>query len=130
MNKLLHNLVLLAFTVISVVGYSQSNTPHDHSDKENDDTILVQNSFTVKNVNEILKSKHFSYKYNMSTENDHHLTDDHDHNHDITLIDIISSDVRTDFNCSGGFCMNKSHYHKKGLTLMRQFFGYFMKITC
>jgi len=97
MNKLLHNLVLLAFTVISVVGYSQSNIPHDHSDKENDDTILVQNSFTVKNVNEILKSKHFSYKDNMSTENDHHLTDDHDHNHDITLIDIISSDVRTDF---------------------------------
>ncbi len=47
----------------------------------------------------------------------------------ITLIDIITSDEGADFNCSGGFCMIKSHYHKKGLTSKRQLFDYFMKIS-
>ncbi len=34
----------------------------------------------------------------------------------------------SNINCSGGFCMIHSHYHKKGLTRNRQYFDYFMKI--
>ncbi len=49
---------------------------------------------------------------------------------DISLIDIISSDEGADFNCSGGFCMDRSHFHKRGLTLKKQLFDYFMKISC
>ena len=63
-------------------------------------------------------------------DHDNHGNESHDHSHDLSLRDIISSDKSTDFNCSGGFCMDESHYHKKGLTLRRQFFGYFMVISC
>jgi len=52
------------------------------------------------------------------------------HTSGVSLIDIITSDTGADFNCSGGFCMDKSHFHKKGLTLKKQLFGYFMKISC
>ncbi|MHA7059396.1 hypothetical protein ACWGOQ_0019370 [Aquimarina sp. M1] len=52
------------------------------------------------------------------------------HSNHISLIDIISSDEGADFNCSGGFCMDKSHFHKRGLTLKKQLFGYFIKISC
>lgn len=48
----------------------------------------------------------------------------------IVLEDFISSDESTDFNCSGGFCMNEDHFHKKGLTIKRQYFYYFVNISC
>lgn len=48
----------------------------------------------------------------------------------ITWIDIISADEGADFNCSGGFCMHESHFHKRGLTLRKQLFDYFMRISC
>lgn len=62
---------------------------------------------------------------------------DHDHEAEISdasdllvMQDFISSDESTDFNCSGGFCMNEDHFHKKGLTIKRQYFYYFLNISC
>tara|TARA_B100001750_G_scaffold242101_1_gene254899 strand:+ start:620 stop:979 length:360 start_codon:yes stop_codon:yes gene_type:complete len=66
-----------------------------------------------------------------------HFDQDHDHKVEISdasdllvMQDFISSDESTDFNCSGGFCMNEDHFHKKGLTIKRQYFYYFLNISC
>lgn len=47
----------------------------------------------------------------------------------MSLDEIISSDDLTDFRCTGGFCMNESHSHKKGLSFQKQLFNYFMKVS-
>lgn len=72
----------------------------------------------------------FSYNF-QEHEHDHDHEDGfHADDHTLVLLDIISSDENSDFNCSGGFCMNRFHFHKKGLTLKKQFFEYFMRISC
>ncbi|MFC5044989.1 hypothetical protein ACFSTE_20805 [Aquimarina hainanensis] len=48
----------------------------------------------------------------------------------LSMIDILSSDENSDVNCSAGFCMTKSHNHKRGLTTKKQLFHYFINISC
>lgn len=47
----------------------------------------------------------------------------------MSLHSILSSDNGFDFNCHGGFCMQKKHSHKKGLSQNKQLFSYFMKVS-
>ncbi|MFL1896402.1 hypothetical protein ACJRPK_11920 [Aquimarina sp. 2-A2] len=47
----------------------------------------------------------------------------------MSLHSILSSDGGFDFNCHGGFCMQKSHTHKKGLSQNKQLFTYFMNVS-
>ena len=65
-------------------------------------------------------------------DHDHTCEKNHSHDHDMivmSLEEILSSDDIIDFNCTGGFCMKKSHTHKKGLSTQRQLFDYFMRIS-
>ncbi len=126
MAKFLHYSLLLSFMLITNLVSSQSTIiNHYHCEQENifsslsDQPILTQNHvFTKKKV--------FSYVFNTIKTENHHFG----HDHEITLLDVILSDEGADFNCSGGFCMNKSHFHKKGLSMKKQLFDYFMSITC
>ncbi|MBG6130563.1 hypothetical protein IWQ47_002039 [Aquimarina sp. EL_43] len=129
MNKLLRYPLIFVFLLIANLANSQSSTTINHSNHEQenifsfltDQPILIQNHV-------FSKKKVFSYDFNVvETENDHA---DHDHANDVVLLDIIFSDEGSDFNCSGGFCMNKSHFHKKGLSMKKQLFDYFMSIAC
>ncbi|WP_378175787.1 hypothetical protein [Aquimarina sp. SS2-1] len=132
MTKRLHS-ILLFFSILFVSSLqAQSIVFPDNSDAFiYDETQISQ--LGLFEHKEILKKKVFSYVSNGS--HDEHEHDLHiqplnlDSSH-ISLIDIISSDEGADFNCSGGFCMDKSHFHKRGLTLKKQLFGYFMKISC
>lgn len=134
MRSLLQNILFIVlFIITSVVNAQGANFEHthDHLDTRgfHEDTI----SIVVKGKKIVLKD--FSYKYAIDKITcSEHTTNNYNHNHDnlckqVSLIDIISSDAGSDFNCSGGFCMDKSHYHKKGITLKRQLFDYFMKIS-
>ncbi|WP_062058864.1 hypothetical protein [Aquimarina longa] len=118
MNKFLCYTIVLTLLLITNIGYSQSINTDSPLHVEG---VFLSNPHLNHNV-----SKTF---LNIDIKN-HHLDEDHDHTHTISLLDIISSDEGADFNCSGGFCMIKSHFHKKGLTLKKQFFNYFMKIAC
>jgi len=118
MIKLLHIPFLIAALLITSLGYSQTEDANNHNSEENIDMFLPQNEFDTQEKED----------YNFEIQRHSHKHENH--NHDVSLMDIISSDEGTDFNCSGGFCMNKSHYHKKGLTLKRQFFEYFVRIKC
>ncbi len=93
---------------------------------------IITFDFSIHQKNIIEQSeKVFSYE-NCNLEHDHLIQDHQDefHSESISLMDIISPDEGADVNCSGGFCMHESHFHKKGLTLRRQLFDYFMKISC
>ncbi len=130
MIKLLHSPILLVFLLIAVIGTAQSSpTNTNFSISYDTDDIYTDHSiFSAKDL--CLNKKDFSY--NTVSKDDKHdfLHKNHRHTHELSILDVISSDEGTDFNCSGGFCMNELHYHKKGLTLKRQFFGYFMSISC
>ncbi|WP_438422914.1 hypothetical protein [Aquimarina macrocephali] len=131
MNKLLRYPLILVFLLIANLANSQSSTTINHSNHEqenifsflSDHPILIQNQTCTK-------KKVFSYDFNIVETEHHHLEHDHDHASEVVLLDIIFSDEGSDFNCSGGFCMNKSHFHKKGLTMKKQLFDYFMSIAC
>lgn len=74
----------------------------------------------VENV-DFIEMKDFSYDYKVQQ--------DRDGQNDLAgLHEIISSDEKANFNCSAGFCMNRKHHHKKGLTRNRQLFNYFLNI--
>ncbi|GAA4278010.1 hypothetical protein GCM10022259_27340 [Aquimarina mytili] len=89
----------------------EKNSHTTHIGAHNEDAVILP----IKEENSyIFKTKH----------------DHHDHEIAASLKDIISSDEGADFNCSGGFCMNKAHFHKKGLTIKKQLFVYFMRISC
>ncbi len=130
MTRLLHSLTLLAFILISNLGNSQSKTNTiDFTNLSVNTDVFDIESTLISNLN---KKKVFSYSL-MHKEHEHHFlhTDlDHDHKEGVVLIDIISSDEGADVNCSGGFCMVQGHFHKKGLSIKRQLFGYFMSISC
>ncbi len=132
MIKLLHSSFLLVFLLIANLGYSQSKCTHQHFLEGNDQNISLDAESFFHETSIKTNTKVFSYNFDINEAKQPYLYQnmDHDHQEELVLIDIISSDEGTDFNCSGGFCMNKLHYHKKGLTLKRQFFGYFMSITC
>lgn len=132
MIKLLHSSFLLTFLLIVNLGYSQSKSTQLHFHNENEVTFLSNTENLMQEMGLELNKKDISYNLSHDKEQYSYLyqNQDHDHEESLTLIDIISSDEGTDFNCSGGFCMNELHYHKKGLTLKRQLFGYFMSISC
>ncbi len=132
MIKLLHSPILLVFLLITSLGYSQSQCTHDHFSEAHTVTLIHNNHSFLLDESDLLIDEDFSYIFNLNETKYKYLYQnmDHDNEQVLSLIDIISSDEGTDFNCSGGFCMNKLHYHKKGLTLKRQFFGYFMSINC
>ncbi len=131
MIRKLHLTLLIG--AISVLTYAQEfNTTLDTKvlssatllDIESVHLIAVRNTL-------LLKNNVFSYDSKKIMACDHSL----DHRVSlptdaISLLDIISSDEGADFNCSGGFCLNRFHFHKKGLTLKRQLFDYFVQISC
>ncbi|TPN83494.1 hypothetical protein [Aquimarina algicola] len=124
MSKYLLSKILILLVFSFNFGYSQFDTSH-HSDKEFGQTIISEKeNILFHKISQANTTILFSCNFN----EDH----DHDHEHeDIALtLDFLSSDESTDFNCSGGFCMNESHFHKKGLTLNRQLFYYFISISC
>ncbi|MBQ4821264.1 hypothetical protein [Aquimarina sp. MMG016] len=125
MTKLLHYTSLLLMFFGSTVLYSQSNSVSD----ENNTSYSLDLHIDHKE-HHVSHKKVFSYNFFNVTNTHFLLHDDQEHAHKLTEMDIISSDEGFDFNCSGGFCMNKSHYHKRGLTPKKQLFGYFMSIAC
>lgn len=117
MNSLLHSLFLLSFFMVFGFTSAQTSSSHDLLHKhENSLVSHFEHDMSKKNV--------FSYNLRTNTQ------DDHTYGQEIVLMDLISSENTADFNCSGGFCMTTSHFHKKGLTSHRQLFEYFMNITC
>ncbi len=132
MIKLLHSSFLLVFLFTVTSGYSQLEPTHEHVSEESTVYVLSNTQNFQIGSNTISKTKDFSYNIDANQLEYPFLYQnlDHDHEEEIVLIDIISSDKRTDFNCSGGFCMNELHFHKKGLTMNRQLFRYFMSISC
>lgn len=127
MNKFLHYPLMLVFLLIANLANSQSTTIINHSNHEQENTFSFLSDHPILIQNQIfIKKKVFSYDFNIVKAEEDHL----DHANEITLLDIIFSDVGSDFNCSGGFCMNKSHFHKKGLSMKKQLFDYFMSIAC
>ncbi|MFD2561116.1 hypothetical protein [Aquimarina rubra] len=132
MTKRLHS-ILLFFSILFVSSLqAQSIVFTENIDLFNQDAAIT-NRLELAENKESHSEKVFSYNSDM--DHSAHKHEIHSESHDfgfsrISLIDIISSDEGADFNCSGGFCMDKSHFHKKGLTLKKQLFGYFMKISC
>ncbi|WP_109300184.1 hypothetical protein [Aquimarina sp. AU474] len=132
MAKLLHNLSLLAFLLAFTFGKAQTTTVNfNHVDHDHEINLSINDIPSFKSV-DLKNNKEFSYGYlTEKSEYIHLYTDtDHDHKSDITLLDIITSDEGADFNCHGGFCMNELHFHKRGLSVKKQLFGYFMSISC
>lgn len=127
MNKLLLNTISIAFLLVINMGYSQSGNFIDLLAFKQENIFLSNSSPFLKQEKTLIDKRVFSYIFNSRTSIDHL---DHEHHHEVSLLDVITSDEGADFNCSGGFCMNKSHFHKKGLSLKKQFFDYFMSITC
>ncbi|MEW7291588.1 hypothetical protein [Aquimarina sp. 2304DJ70-9] len=125
MSKSLHSLTLLVFLLIFNFISSQSSFADNHFSHKTDIFYSTDVESNLEDSHTTSNKKVFSYIF--KTE-DAHL--DHDHNDDLSLLDVISSDESSDFNCSGGFCMNKLHFHKKGLTIKKQLFVYFMRISC
>ncbi|MDH7446827.1 hypothetical protein [Aquimarina sp. 2201CG14-23] len=133
MTKQLHSAVLFISLLLATTAHSQQGeTALSVSISGHDITVL--NLFDTLENNLSLIEKDFSYEFSLDNEvhdhSDHHELVHDSHSHEISLIDFISSDSGSDFNCSGGFCMDKSHFHKRGLTLKKQLFDYFMKISC
>ncbi|WP_299902865.1 hypothetical protein [uncultured Aquimarina sp.] len=131
MTKLLRFTLLFVFVFTTNHIFSQedllkerNSTFTTHSTDLNEFVLVPFTNFSQKEV--------FSYKecggVHSHGHHEHHEGDLHLNS--FTLIDIISSDEGADFNCSGGFCMDESHFHKRGLTLKKQLFDYFMSISC
>lgn len=127
MNKLLLNTISVTFLLVINMGYSQSGNFIDLLTFEQENIFSSNSSSFVKQETILANEIVFSHTFKSNMKIDHL---DHKHHHEVSLLDIITSDEGADFNCSGGFCMNKSHFHKKGLSLKKQFFDYFMSITC
>ena len=121
MNTPLRSLFLLSFFMVMGLSNAQTVTPHDSLHKKNDNVVPHLEV-------DVVYEKVFSYNHEVIKKTEHH--EGHDHGNEIALIDVLSSENHSDFNCSGGFCMNRSHCHKKGLPSRRQLFKYFMNITC
>ncbi|WP_299242806.1 hypothetical protein [uncultured Aquimarina sp.] len=137
MTKQLHPTLLLVFLLVSPLLIAQKEDVKEIKAMfDNPVAILdISTNFEMDGFN---KKNVFSYISNFKLDShDSHNHSEHTpeqichiHSESISLIDIISSDEGSDFNCSGGFCMDKSHFHKRGLTLKKQLFDYFMKISC
>ncbi len=118
------SLFFVLFSFFAMTAQSQQLAEHSTD-------YLVLSSKTKNVLNSAkLQKKVFSDNIDSQKHSHDHEDEFHVHDHKVVLLDIISSEENSDFNCSGGFCMNRSHFHKKGLTLKRQFFEYFMSISC
>lgn len=130
MTKLLHCSILLFTILIANFGNAQSTIIVNDLDPITVNESIVDIQTIMLGNDTVSCKKVFSYMTEF-LDVKYKLDHDHsDHIEGVTLIDIISSEESTDFNCSGGFCMNDLHFHKKGLTSKKQFFGYFMSISC
>ena len=121
MTKLLHYSFLLVFIFLSNLGFSQSSTPtfqiaHQHTNEQ----VSIKTHLDADNIIVLLANLPLDAEV---------MTD---HCNDVSLIDIISSEKEEDLNCLGGFCMDHTHFHKRGLNIKsrRQLFRYFVKISC
>jgi len=124
---------LRPFLLFISVLFASSIQAKDASHKEI--SGIFDHHIMILDISEHLENHHDCsfdvFSYNCKKFNHLELDDVNDkHPVHISFIDIISSDEGSDFNCSGGFCMDKSHSHKKGLSIKRQLFGYFIKISC
>lgn len=131
MTKLLHFALLFVFVFTVNYTWSQEDLLKE---KNNPLTIhsVDLNEFVLVPFTNLSEKEVFSYK-KCAVSHDHEGHEHQEgnfHSDGFTLIDIISSDEGADFNCSGGFCMDESHFHKRGLTLKKQLFDYFMSISC
>ncbi len=126
MTKQLRTISLFFILYNLCVMNVQSQHIVDHSIKH---SFLSSPAKSILSLIE-LEKKVFSYDIGFQEHDHDHKDEFHMHDHKLTLLDIISSEENSDFNCSGGFCMNRSHLHKKGLTLKKQLFEYFMSISC
>lgn len=102
--------LFLVFTALNVT--SQEIIVNIDHNNGNHEVVTVEEQNAVENVN-FLTLEEFSDKKGNCVAG---------------LQEIISSDENADFNCSAGFCMNRKHHHKKGLTRNRQLFNYFLDI--
>ncbi|AXT55694.1 hypothetical protein J8L88_16555 [Aquimarina sp. MMG015] len=128
MTKLLRPALLFVFVLFSFIIQAQEDVLKETIGQFSGSITTFDFSIHQKNIIE-QSEKVFSYE---NCNHDHLTHNDHNefHSESISLMDIISPDEGADVNCSGGFCMHESHFHKKGLTLRRQLFDYFMKISC
>ncbi|WP_108868235.1 hypothetical protein [Aquimarina aquimarini] len=128
MNRFLLYPFLLVFLLVSTIGNSQSDHSINHSHDEQDHILSSYEGTFLVDSQSIVKEKPLFYGAISILSEDHVL--ESNHVHQITLLDIISSEEESDFNCSGGFCMNNFHFHKKGVTLTKQLFDYFIWVSC
>ena len=131
MIKKLPTTLFLAFVLFSVCSNAQNNFDVVSVDPTSQDTLIIE-MFDLHKISGV-SSEEISAAEVSSIEESHNHSEqgdcDHSHTHHISLMDIITSDEGADFNCSGGFCMDRSHFHKKGLTLKRQLFDYFITVS-
>ena len=130
MIKKLPTTLFLAFVLFSVCSNAQNKFDIASVQSASHDTLIIE-MFDLSDISRVsskdaYKTASVKESHIHSEKGDCH----HSQNNDISLMDIISSDEEADFNCSGGFCMHELHFHKKGLTLKRQLFDYFIKISC
>ncbi|WP_299443507.1 hypothetical protein [uncultured Aquimarina sp.] len=133
MIKQLHFALLFVFTLLISSLQAQGEVVREEITPFSHDVMFLELS-TEFETKDFKEKSVFSYISNLEVDSHDHSEHNEQHSHvhseSISLIDIISSDEGADFNCSGGFCMDKSHFHKRGLTLKKQLFDYFMKISC
>lgn len=127
MAKLLHFSPIVIFLISTLSLNAQdlsAHSSHDHTHatckhgpEANDSTEKLTHYFGMKRIPHIAQSSKDFVSPEINNE------------YNVALIDVITSDEEANFNCSAGFCMNSGHFHKKGLTLNRQLFDYFLSIS-
>ena len=100
----------------------QNEIQGDYVHTENRNTLVLESNAVVHTGSEDAHA-HCAHYANLFSETSGSLSGI------MSLDEIISSDDLTDFRCTGGFCMNESHSHKKGLSFQKQLFNYFMKVS-
>ncbi|MBW1296771.1 hypothetical protein [Aquimarina litoralis] len=130
MTKLLHFALLLVFLLSANSLWSQEDKLKEMIGQYDNHIVSLEKE-EFPTIPSFFEKEDFSYSKCFGL---HRIKKNHDkkisHKEGITWIDIISADEGADFNCSGGFCMHESHFHKRGLTLRKQLFDYFMRISC
>ncbi len=126
MIKYLHNLLILFFLCFASISQAQNaSESYNHELLHSTISALDSDENFVKKPP--VKKKVNSYFFVLPTI----ISSEHGHQHnDISQSDFISFDQVADFNCSGGFCMDRSHFHKKGITTKKQLFDYFIRMSC
>lgn len=125
MIKLIPSVFLLVICFVTSFSLSAQERFIEEQSYQNEVKVFL-NSIDLE------ENEHIHSLVGLHIDHDHEVEEDHMHNHNyitMSLDEIISSDDIIDFNCTGGFCMKKSHTHKKGLSTQRQLFDYFMRIS-